>query len=365
VNTTGGKVLFVIYSSSQFYDTRLKWARETWAKNLDASQFVIIGDGKATTELSGAYVHQSRCNPSDRAMEMCCKYAEAVIVAQTMMWQNPDLHWAYMADDDSYIRASALQGALLKQPHTRPRDRGVVLGNYGCVTSNCSDLLCGSSGYAANRWAIDIMAAGDPAGFVQEVMQSCNRCGGDAVYNRGRWGDAGLSEVVKGRGIEQRKLDGIYGWMLDKSCLEFSLENDNEPLLYHSIRTKPQFEFLHRLFAPVEEQTGSWAASNGAGAALDGLGGCVEFQGNVQCAASRSEQDRPWHHGQSLCQRPRMPRLPILFGCFTLLLIFAIVGTFIWAGFRYKQQEWDGWKLQTMTGLKVHAYPMRGRSRVR
>lgn len=155
-------------------------------------------------------------------------------------------------------------------------------------------------------------------------------------------------------------LDGIYGWMLDKSCLEFSLESEKEPLMYHMIRTQPQMELLHRLFAPVEEQTGG-SVPRVSSAALDGLGGCVEFQGNVQCAASRDNEDRPWHHGSSLCQRPRMPRLPVLLGVFTLLLLFAIMVTFIWAGMRYHQ--WEGFgKLQ---GLKWQSFPEQERSRFR
>lgn len=296
-------------------------------------------------------------------MEMCCKYAEAVVLAQTMMWQYPNLQWAYMVDDDSYIRAEALQQSLLKQPRSRPRDRGLVLANYGCVTASCSDLMCGSSGYAANRWAIDVMAAGDPAAFVQETMKNCNRCGGDALYNRGLWGDAGLSEVIKDRGIEQRKLEGIYGWMLDKSCLEFSLESEHEPLLYHQIESRQQMELLHRLFASPEDQA-LLAANQPGSAAVDGLGGCVEFRGNVQCALSRAEEDRPWHHGPSLCQRSKMPRLPLLFGIFILFLLFIIVATFIWAGFRY-QMSGDGWKLESIMGLKWHSYPMAGKSRFR
>lgn len=367
------KVLFIIYSNSEFYDTRIKWARETWAKKLDSSQYVIIGDqvnnitvassrGNGTQQVdsfAGAHVHQSRCKSDDKSIEMCCKYAEAVVVAQTMMWQNPNLQWAYMADDDSYIRASALERELLKQPHTRPRNRGMVLGNYGCVTSNRSDVLCGSSGYAANRWAIDIMAGGDPAGFVQEALQNCNRCGSDARYNTGLRAGAGLSEVIHERGIERRKLDGIYGWLLDKSCFEFALESDVEPLLYHSITKWPQMELLHRLFDHA-----SSISSNSSN--LDALGGCVEFRGNVQCAASRAAEDRPWHRGTSLCQRlPQMPHLPAFFGCFALLLLFIIVCMFLWAGLRTKVDDWDGWKVQTATGLRWHSFPMQGRSRMR
>jgi hypothetical protein len=267
-----------------------------------------------------------------------------------MLHRDPGLEWVYLADDDSYIRAAQLEQALLKQLPTRPRNRGVVLGNYDCATTGCSNSLCGGAGYAANRWAIDILVSGDPAGFVQETMNNCQRCGGDiSNKSQGLWGDAALTEVIKQRGIEQRTLDGAYGWLLDKSCLEFSLENEKEPLMYHMIRTKSQMEMLERLFAPLEEQTGSSVPQTST--ALDGLGGCVEYRGNVQCAVSRAEEDRPWHRGSSLCKRPRMPRLPVLLGVFTLVLVFGILVTFVWAGIRY--QQWDNFKIQ---GLKYHQF---------
>jgi len=196
-------------------------------------------------------------------------------------------------------------------------------------------------------------------------MRTCTHCGGYGTEKTGTWGDAGLSEVVKDRGIERRTLEGLYGWLLDKSCLEFSLESEKEPLMYHMIRSRPQMDMLHRLFAPVEEQTGS-SLPPGSNTAVDSLGGCVEFRGNVQCATSRDDEDRPWHRGKALCQHPRMPRLPVLLGVFTLVLLFGIMVAFIWAGLRYRQWEgvsqWDGWKLQ---GLKWHNYPMQGRSRIR
>jgi hypothetical protein len=276
-----------------------------------------------------------------------------------MMMKDPEIQWVYLADDDTYIRVDAFKKALLSQRASRPKDRGLVLGNFACATRNCNDVLCGGAGYAANRWAIDILAAGDPAGFMQEVMRSCNRCGGDTEANKGLWGDAGLSEAVKNRGIERRTLEGIYGWMLDKSCLEYSLETEKEPLMYHMMRTKPQMDMMHRLFAPVEEQAGS-STPPASSAALDGLGGCIEFRGNVQCAASRADEDRPWHRGPGQCKRPRMPRLPVLLGVFTLVLLFGIMVAFIWAGIRHR--EWEGWKLQ---GIKWHKYPMQGRSRIR
>lgn len=289
---------------------------------------------------------------------MCCQYAEAVIVAQKMMRQNPELGWVYMVDDDSYIRADALQQALMSQPRTYPRDRGLVLANYACATTQCSNLLCGGSGYAANRWAIDALASEDPKGFVQDIFRGCIRCGGDVDGKKVAWGDAGLTEVVTDRGIEQRTLDGIYAWMLDKSCFEHSLEYGQEPLLYHMVRTQSQMEFLHRLFTPMLNQP----SNNLQNAAPDGLGGCIEFQGNVQCAASRAAEDRPWHHGSSQCMQPHMPRMRVLIGLLSLFVFFAGVVTFILAGFRGQK---DGFKIKGMEGMKWHSFPMLGNSRVR
>jgi len=352
------KVLFVIFSSAKFYDTRVVWMLDMWAKKLPSSQLVIIGDGDASAHLQDRVnIHRTRCNVhEDHSMGIACKYAEAIVVAQTMMWNQPELEWVYLADDDSYIRGAQLEQALLNQRPSHPLDRGVVLANFGCVAGNCLDLLCGGPGYGANRWAIELMA-GDPAGFVQEMMQNSQGCAVD--NSKGPWGDGGLAEVINDRGIERRTLDGVYGWMMDKSCLEYSLESEKEPLLYHMIRSRPQMEFLQRLFSSVEEQTGS-SVPPGSNTALEGLGGCVEFHGNVQCAASRADEDRPWQKGPAKCTKPRMPRLPVLLGVFTLVLLFAILITFIWAGIRY--QQWEGWKLQ---GIKWHSHSMQGRSRFR
>jgi hypothetical protein len=352
------QVLFVIYTDSKFYNTRVRWARSTWAKDLSSSQLVFIGDGKAPADV-GAYVHETRCRPNNRTVGMCCKYAEAVVLAQTMIWKNPDLKWVYVADDDTFIRAAEMEKALLSQPRSHPSDRGLVLANWACVTESCSQVFCGGAGYAANRWAIDIMTGGDPAGFIQQLLQNCDSCGGSSHGSQGVWGEAGLSEVMKTKGFETRELQGIHGWMLDKSCLEFSLESPEEPLMYHMIRTKSQMEFLQRLFAPPSEQTGS-SVPPGSKVALEGLGGCVEYRGNVQCAASREQEDQPWHGETNACKTPRLPRLPVLLGVFILALLFGILMTFVWAGFKY--QEWDGWKLQ---GVKWHNHHLLGRQRFR
>jgi hypothetical protein len=352
------QVLFVIYTDSKFYNTRVRWARETWAKDLSSSQLVFIGDGKAPADI-GANVHETKCRPNNATVGMCCKYAEAVVLAQTMMWQNPELKWVYVADDDTYIRTVEMEKALLSQPRSYPSDRGLVLANWACVTEGCSDVFCGGAGYAANRWAIDLMTGGDPASFVKQLLQNCERCGGSSRGSHGLWGEAGLSEVMKDKGFETREFNGVFAWMLDKSCLEFSLESGEEPLMYHMIRTQSQMEFLHRLFAPPSEQSGS-SVPPGSNVALEGLGGCVEYRGNVQCAASREQEDRPWHGESNACKTPRMPRLPVLLGVFILALLFGIMTTFVWAGFKY--QEWDGWKVQ---GMKLHNHHLLGRQRFR
>jgi len=285
------KVLYVIWSGAAYYKSRVRWGMKTWAKGLNASQLILIGDAKYT-KLNGVTIHQTTCR-DDHGAGLCCKYGEAVVAARAALRHNPNLEWAYFGDDDAYIRTAAFERAALQQ--TDRAGVGVVLGGaFGCATTNCLNVLCGGGGFAANRRALELMVGDDPYGFVREEVRRCVQCGppfGDTKKGDGAFpfADAGMSDLIRSRGIEQRWMPGVYPWNLEKSCFDRSLSSPDEPLVYHAMRTKRQFEVLHRLFA------GS-SAPKGFNTTAAGVDLCAEFRGHVQCASVKSHigLETPW-----------------------------------------------------------------------
>lgn len=256
-------MLFVLYSDSRFYTTRLKWVLDTWAKALPEAALVVIGDAAADGKLKeGA----------------CCKYAEAVIIARKVLQQDPSFRWVYFADDDAYVRTDAIESALAQQPEDTS-GHGVVFGNFGCAAKGCTGGLCAGGGYAASAQAVERLVDGNASAFLTEQMHFCATCG--------KWADIALSRIVLERHIDQQLLPGLNGWLLDKRCFDLSLEAEQfEPLMYHYIRSWNQMEFLHRLFLPKNRSTSPGPQPR--------AGSCASYRGNVQCIESAAVQDRPW-----------------------------------------------------------------------
>jgi hypothetical protein len=205
-----------------------------------------------------------------------------------MMQQNPNLQWGYFHDDDAYIRTDALEATLLSQSQSITAHQAVVLAaDFDCASVHCSNFLCGGGGFAANRQAIEAMVGSDTSGFKKENMRRCRQCGATTDgTGRGPWPDAGIGEIFKARGLERRVLPGLHPWLLEKSCFDFSLRSEVEPLVYHPMRTQPQFDTLHRLFSAPGEDPGT----------VSGFGDCSEFKGNVQCSTSQVDKELPWFH---------------------------------------------------------------------
>uniref|UniRef100_A0A7S4PWH5 Fringe-like glycosyltransferase domain-containing protein n=1 Tax=Alexandrium monilatum TaxID=311494 RepID=A0A7S4PWH5_9DINO len=240
-----GGVLYVVYSDSRFYDTRLRWVLETWGGGLPTSALLVIGDAAAPASL-GAHVHRTRCPPHSHEEGACCKYAEAVILARKLLQRDPSFSWAYFTDDDAYIRTDAMGRALARQPDADD-GRGMVLGNFGCANETCVGGLCAGGGYAASAVALRrLVDGGDAGAFLAEQMQNCAKCG--------RWADLAMTQIFQARGIREEGLPGLNGWQLDKNCFDRSLESaDGEPLMYHYVRSRAQMQFLYRLFAQHNE----------------------------------------------------------------------------------------------------------------
>eukprot|EP00403_Amphidinium_massartii_P035953 CAMPEP_0178436722 /NCGR_PEP_ID=MMETSP0689_2-20121128/34588_1 /TAXON_ID=160604 /ORGANISM="Amphidinium massartii, Strain CS-259" /LENGTH=417 /DNA_ID=CAMNT_0020058831 /DNA_START=29 /DNA_END=1278 /DNA_ORIENTATION=+ len=296
------EVLFVIYSDSLFYGTRLQWIKDTWAHNVPGghSNLVIVADRLPTAEenLLDMDVHGTKCPEHSHWEGACCKYAEAVILAHTKMQSNPALQWAYFTDDDAYVRPDALAAALLAQ-----REPGAAaLGNFGCGTDGCPIGLCAGGGYAGSRSAIAAMVGASPSQFLAEQMQSCSKCGS--------WADVALSQVMLQRGVRWQEQSGLYGWKLPKAEFDASLaaatgtNTSVEPLMYHYIRTKSQMQFLHDLFSTEKLALGTAASTGevtqsqaiGTIGSLTQIGGvqppqlpdasCATFHDNTQCIGS-------------------------------------------------------------------------------
>lgn len=314
-----GKVLFVVYSDSHFYNTRLQWLQETWAKALPRSQLLVIGDQPDTGNLTNMRVLGTRCPAHSHWEGACCKYAEAVIAANEVLQADPSFEWVYLTDDDAYVRVHEMEKALVHQPPS-VGENGTVCGIWGCATPECTGGLCAGGGYAASSKAVVSMLGSSSAGFLREQMRNCGRCG--------RWADVAMSRIFLARNIEMRPIDGFYGWKLKKDQFDNSLRSEHvEPLMYHYIQTRNQMVTLHELFSAdrattvralsvsahaetdyVSEQDkllptlpslvepdGALVARPDASAlALATSALCATWRGHRACAESPASEDTPW-----------------------------------------------------------------------
>jgi len=284
------KVLYVVYSDSSFYNTRLRWLRETWGATLASDELMIIGDGEADPEL-GLRVHSTRCPPHSHWEGACCKYAEAIIEARDAFERDSRLQWVYFSDDDAYVRTDAMAEALaiaeLEASASAPVDRaGLVFGNWGCQTETCqSPSLCAGGGYAADRRAVMTLVGDSAADFLTDQMRNCRKCE--------RWADIALTGIMQERHLVMRSLAGLFGWRLTKVDLDKSMADErDEPLMYHYIRTDNQMRLLHAVFAPQANGTRSSAEEPQDEEARRAR--CLTFRHTRRCSLSSKMQDCPW-----------------------------------------------------------------------
>lgn len=247
------RVLYVLYSDSRFYETRLRWVAETWGSRLPNGTLVAIGD-TAPPDSFPLPVHETQCPTHSHEEGACCKYGEAVIEAGRRMQQDPSLAWAYFMDDDVYARPQAitqfLNGEHLKFGANESAviaPNGLARGTFNCGSDGCPLGLCGGGGYAADRRAVEAMLSNGPADFLRKQMENCNKCN--------RWADLAVSQSIIDNNITTDALPGAYGWRMHKSEFDKSLERGSpEPLLYHYIQNQQQMSFLHSLFEPERRQ---------------------------------------------------------------------------------------------------------------
>lgn len=270
-----GRVLYVVYSDSRFYSTRLKWVKDTWAKEIPKTDFAVVGD--APYNGSDVNVLATDCASHSHGEGGCCKLAHAVRFAYEQMEQDPTIKWTYFADDDVYVRPRLVEKALQDQP-SDSEGRGVVLGILGCATPACTFSVCGGGGYAADRQAVYHAVAGSEDNMQAQQMVNCAKCS--------QWGDAAITQVYLEKQVEFRSLPGLYGWKLDKQKFDQSLSAKFEPIMYHYIQSQEQMNMLHALF------TGEKLSSDAPADQAEEL--CASYKGRTECGLSGSPLDTPW-----------------------------------------------------------------------
>lgn len=278
-------ILYVIYSDSEFYNSRLKWIHETWATQVPKESLLIIGDKAMTNNSLSMHVQATRCPPHSHWEGACCKYAEAIIEAREVLFKKPGFSWVYFTDDDAYVRPDALEKALAAQGG----EGSIVLGNWGCKTHHCKKAgLCAGGGYAANYKAIMELVGTSRGAFLKEQMRNCQLCD--------RWADIALTQAFNARGIHKRPQPGLYGWKLHKAAFDRSLGNpEHEPIMYHYIKGESQMKLLHALFAQAQPPNVTQQASRtGILGRNISSPSCATFRGNTACALSARPKDHPW-----------------------------------------------------------------------
>lgn len=261
-----GTVMFVVLSDSNHYGEQLRWISETWGQDLPASQLMAIGDASDRSAHAGMQVQPTRC-PAHTHDGACCKEAEAVINAQSELKKNPHLKWAYIVDDDTFVRPAALEERLKGLDTRGAQNHGALVAIPGCSTKKCARGFCGGGGGALSREALTTLVGDSPATYLKQHMQTCDRCE--------MWGDMTLGTQADEHGISIWNPQGLNGWLLDKASFDKTLSAASEPLMYHYMRSEAQLFFLHRLFSPSDTFQGP---------EQQGIKDeCATFKGNTQC----------------------------------------------------------------------------------
>lgn len=273
-------VLFSIWTDSLFYDTRLAGILETWGKEIPPERFMAISDKRRNappnSTLPGTHVVETRCPAHSHWEGACCKWAEGVINAQEKMMQNPALKWAFFSDDDVYLLPGPVAAALREHDRAEAAagkaNHPQALGIFGCNTPTGCQGLCGGGGFAMNRAAVQRLAGGDPAAFLNEEMQQCGKCQ--------KWADQAISMIWKDKGVEMQQLPGLNGWIMKEDDFKTVLGRGGN-LLFHYEKNPHQLEALHEIFT-------------GQKMLKEEKGPCVEYQGRKVCAASSNPGDVPF-----------------------------------------------------------------------
>lgn len=199
-------ILYVIRTWHKNYDTRVPSIMKTWASTLDRSSLLLVGD----VDLQNPIVHAATGCSSDHHVGLTCKTGHSLALAADMIGNHP---WAFLIDDDVYVNTSHLENVLKKEDPSKL----VAFGIPGCGTPHCDDHeggFCGGGGYALSRAALKALVDKPTAReFHNELLDMTK------VFYPGEtpWDDITTTCLMKRRGIEIKKMDGLYGWRLPDS----------------------------------------------------------------------------------------------------------------------------------------------------
>lgn len=266
-----GRVLFVVATDSNFYATRMQWVFETWASALPERDVIVIGDGPYNESLFNSSVKSTKC-PAHSHNGGCCKWGMALEYIYKKMASEPDISWAYLADDDAYVRVDMVREMVAV--HSDPEDTGVALGILGCGDAKCGG-FCGGGGVAMNRVAVYKAVRFKLREVESEAVAWCHKCS--------MWADLAITNMFTSAGVDVRKQDNLRGWRLKKKEFEASLRS---AIMYHYIKTHAQMSFLHGIF---NESLPSLPPNN-----TKNTTHCVQYQGAPRCAIVPSPGDLPW-----------------------------------------------------------------------
>jgi len=283
---SNGTLLFLVLSDSNAYGTRLKWISDSWAQDVHSSLLVAIGDYADASGTDNVRVEPTRC-PAHSHDGACCKEGEAVINAHQLLQQQPSLNWAYIVDDDAYVRPSAMEAKLKGIDPIGDHGRGTMAATLGCVTKNCQTGICGGGGIALSREALDSLIGDSPAAYFKQHMETCDRCE--------MWGDVTLGTQAFEHSISMVQLEGTNAWTMNKQLFDTQLQeaDTQEPLMYHYIKSEGQMRFLHHLFSNSSsssaQSSGATDDTKAAPKLLHTLeefdSSCANYRGHVHCTS--------------------------------------------------------------------------------
>lgn len=233
-----GKVFYVIRSWHGQYQKRLDSLLKTWVSSLPRDSYVLVGD----VDNEDPKIHAAVGCHNDHSRGLCCKTAYSLALAATII-KDTQFQWAWVVDDDHYVRTAQVEDAL---SHLSPL-REVAVGMPGCGGGHCEDKrggFCGGAGYGISRPAL-LKAFADLGKTPQQVTEKfMTRL---AVDPGGQaWDDISVTCHLKRYGVQVGNLEGVglHGWRLPNSDGPSKWIAGPPPPYMQAIEEKGRFKFI-------------------------------------------------------------------------------------------------------------------------
>jgi len=239
------ETVFIVLSDSQHYSKNLRWISDSWGKNLSSLQLLAIGD-KTPEKSTRMRVEPTSCPAHSFKKGSCCKTGEAVIMAHQLMEKQQNLKWAYIVEDNSYVRPEAMDTKLKFVDPLGQALRGTLVASPGCNT-NCSNGVCLKGGLALSREALKTLVGNSSSKFLDEHMQTCDLCELHGGSSLGTLAHARNINVFSDNWYWDATV-GIHTAPMRKREFDSSLISAVPTALYHPIKEEGKFKFLDQLF---------------------------------------------------------------------------------------------------------------------